>query len=354
MQRHLEFVQKKNAKEEAIDLALRGQLHELPTGTLSIVKTVRARRGGVPHDFYVIQNNALDTPRKALIDADDRNGAQRVCSVLNVMRDFGQGAVWNLVPALLRAGYWWPAWQKYQRALTVEGDTLRGARPKLRELDVSDEAQGLPTFSRHLAQSEIYDDSTLRPPELEPEGKFIDRVRLFEGTSPCPSLARSLATSLPDDALITYVLRATDRGHRFIDTRSTNISDAHLACFSAAGLAIPASLAPLDMLLTNARQSLVYAPIKAFKKDKGVPDSYDMKGYRAFYRAHNHDGKLEALLRESKELEGQSVLMPPAPWSWDEFQDFRGCFVEMSHTLYQWLAGEDLGIEMGMRFAELI
>jgi hypothetical protein len=317
------------------------------SGTV-ILRHLPGKRNGRAHDFYLLSRRTSDgEQRRAIVDGCDRDSAQRICDAVNYVAAHGAREVWNILPALLKAKFWWPVFQFYVRDLHTEGICLRGHSPRLREESWAHVPGGLPDSAAYYARARQYDASRLRPLRVEIEGKFLDRVRLFEALLPNPESMFRLADQLSPAALTRYLLATSDKNQL---TSLGEFNGTEFQQLNKVGLIVKAAEAPIDVLLSRVKQTALTDPIKQLGRSKPIARS--RIAYRDFYAAQP-DGELERLFRSSHHLDALYVLLPPAGLSWDDLQDFRCVFIEMSHALVAWLGGEDLGEELNRRLMAL-
>lgn len=334
---HRGFMQRRTEQQLAVQHVIDGSAADIADSySIHAADAMRASLGGHPGTSFVIAGSGSPR-RRAVINAIGIDGAKRICLALSALNRHGYRRLWDLVPTLLRAGYSWPIWQRYQDDVRSEADDLRGASPKLRDIDFRAEPGGQPTSKAYHQQREIYDLSRLRPPEVESEGAFFDRVRMFEGVTPDPGPMRESAQVVTDAPLTAYWLATRESG-QLLQLPDEHIKHEHLSALIRGGLCVAAKEAPLDVLMARLRYMVLARPIREAKI--GKPATRDLLGCKDFYLA-NCDSPLEGLLRKSTDLDGLHVLLPPISWTWDDLQDFRCHFLEMTYALASWMSGSD-------------
>ena len=259
---------------------------------------------------------------------------QNVCNALEFLADNSAGKVWEVLEVFVLAGVSWPSWWTYRNRLAVEGQSLRGTAPRLRDSAAVLNAQGTAGHTDYMNQLAHYRCSSLRPEDYEREGLAVDRVRLFEAEELDLSVLFRRVEPVPARAVGAYLTVATARG-QMVGLPCEPVTAAVLHQLIEAGLVLPASKAPIRQLIQQMRASDLSAPLKA----RGVRlEASSLAAYRAFYATHM-DVDYERALRDAPGVQNNFMLMPPQPWNWEALQDFRTCYVEMLRELARWVGG---------------
>lgn len=251
---------------------------------------------------------------------------QRVLATLEFLAHSSEGRIWEVLDIFLKAGVTWPTWRDYHNRLVLEGRKLRGKGPRLRESLVRDRKGGVP-YAQYMAQQAQYEASRLRPAAYEQEGLFVNRVRLFEADAVSPAAVFDAAQRVDGKALAAYLISASEN-HRLRAFSDESFDEGILQKLLKAQLVVGAREAPLQVLIQTLPPSM-------------LPDLFCMRRIpedaASDIVSHN-----ERTLRADPRLDGLYAFMPPAPWDWEQLQDFRTCYVEMLRELVRWVKGEDV------------
>lgn len=315
------------AREDTLKTALHTILYD-PTKcsaeSFEITTVLKGSHSNRTHNLYSIRRKEFSNT--TLIQTLSDEDAVRVCHALHIILEVSESRVWDLLGVFARAEFHWPEWIKYKQNILAEGTALRAGRPLLRERK-SFVHMGSLERGEQLA---IYDKSVLRPRCDDREYGYFDRLRFFESAETDWGVMFALSKKIHPADLASYLKEASNNAE-LTALPSVSISTETILILKKFGLLVTASDAPLKALLIRMRASALSAPIKARKIKLPVNS---ISAYREFYE-ENMDADFEKSLRASPYLEGMYVFLPPAPWTWEQLQDFRTNYVEMVRALCQ-------------------
>lgn len=303
----------------------------------TVVDEVTGSIQGAPAVFYMLQGAG---GRLAVVYAESRESANELCRQLEAL-DASRGS-WRHAAPMVKRSVLWPVWLRQAEEVRQLGERLRGGAPLLRFMEEALDPERGVSYAAECARDQLYGLPPPRPYWEEPSEDVALGGAFDAEPLDIPALLK-LATQLSTGALDAYMFWSM---RRFDTTANrTAIGAAANAELRGAGLLITAREAPFDVLLRHLPPTVLYQPIKAWKKRTGQDlESHDFQAYRHWYAAHLPEiPGLELELRSSAWLLERTAFMPPPGLTWDQLQDLSLAYARMLRELASWLAGKAVG-----------
>lgn len=320
--------------------------------TIQVLDTIPGTFEGAPVSFYVIHDDEVPD-RRAIVHLQSRTDRLVLARALDDMA-YGFGRAWDHIAQLLSAQAYWPVWMRLAEDVRAEGERVRQGLPLLRHCEATlDPRRGIP-FRDEWERFKLYEsEATLDLAPADPEDG--GRGALLESEELRLKPYFDIAKRVSPIALNTY-FKETQRGYELIEVPNGGLPYSEQRQLEAAGLLVPASNAPLQVLMRRVIASELYAPIKERRlvnKQLKLP-AYELPDYRAWYVENlPRDPELEPDLRGSAWLGTRAAFLPPPGVTWFQLQDFRFAYTQMLRDLALWLGGAPVGAVGTTHFAKL-
>jgi hypothetical protein len=278
--------------------------------------------------FYAFKGRSFQ-PSLAVIYAKDESAAQRC------MRLLESGlSTWDLFAAYVQSYFLWPAWMNLRQQARAVAAELRGDLPTL-PAD-ADDAQQVERKSLYEAGGLTWQDW----------GSSIVHLPSLEGVEPDYEALFAMAERMPVTLLNLYLVRAFD-SVRFFD-RWDGVEFSTIQQLMQFGLVV-ARQPPTPQ---EAFHLMGRAELRQLVQEAGTG-----------FKARSSSELREHLMgRMTPALEARAVercrykryqILPPAGWTWEQFQFFRHDYPAMLDALNQWLFNGWAPARAAERFATL-
>ena len=359
IQKHSDFLRSIEDKGRNIESLRTGRTQLIPLAkTLTVAAEVPARMDekavllyaiGMPMPILSGTKKLFFSSRTAMIFARDRTHAEKVCGAVEFVKSDEYSTTWNVLDLFLAGRVVWPVWDRMHRAIVEEGKKLRGRINRLCDRPDTLNSNGNVRAEPYNTQLEIYKNSELFPPTAGPCGYRVDRIRIFESddmdTTPIFDLA-----DRSSPGLISRYFYLAYCGFRVFDQKTSGFSDFEFRKLKELGLATtPATSTPETLLDVLPLQTL-----RSIAKENGLPKgSSGREEYRRFFLSDIGSSSV-AKLRQIRWPDEMAIFSPPLPWTWEQYLDFRSCYIEMISALSNWLNFEKVHYTQEVYFEKYV
>lgn len=326
------------ARWEARELVSRAHMDALAPGTgpelrwrdhVRVVGSKTATMAGRAITLYTL----VCGDNKATIAANSAAAADRIAHI--VADDV---TYYDIAPALLRAGFWWPAWARLQADCAAQLRELRGGTPSagLPQTWAASEQRQADYAAAGFEFDDVDGDPTMPLNLME-----ADRVLLM----PLLRFAQG-----KDPMALRDWLRASWKSQQHFEGCPGTLSPAATNELKRAGLIVREPLPGLDEVLQGVR----LADFRKRSVEEGLELKFRNREMYIDWFRNNSSPQREAFLRQVSRRQHSLTFVLPEGVNWDEFQVSRWSYENMFSLLEHWLLSGRAGRRCRTYFQQLV